>query len=169
MMPLLVLGGIVTAAWGTATIARTVQERGETREARDTAGGALVVETFFTPVTQRSFTFEQQGVTVTVTANAGDLLVEDGLITPTDADAGLSIATSIPLDFVQFEGVVLSENHSAWLLKPHKAGARLYTMPLLPAPVGEGVGSSTYTAPPLSGLVLHGIALTSIRFERFGP
>lgn len=147
----------------------TKQVRPHDEPARGAAGGAFVVETFFTPVTQQSFTFEQQGVTVTVTANAGELLIEDGLITPTNADAGMSILANVPADFVQFDGVVLTENYAAWLLKPHKSGARLYAMALLPTDVGQPIGSSANESPAFTGLVLHGIALKSIRFEGFGP
>lgn len=71
-------------------------------------GGPFYVETFFDeyqkPTQTPSFTYTENGVTVTFTANAGTLLREGGVICPSDPDAGLSATFSQPVDQFYFDG-----------------------------------------------------------------
>lgn len=69
---------------------------------------ALFVESFFDEIKNASgitsFTIDQSGVTILVSANGGTLTVLDGLVCPSDPSSGITVTSSVVMDQLGFYG-----------------------------------------------------------------
>lgn len=132
------------------------------------AGAAFYIETFFdefkNAAAMKSFTFEQNGVEVTITADFGTLYIEDGVVCPTDPDSGLSVITSVLLDQIQFSGPVYG-TASAFLIAARKGQGVFVPIRLTD---DSYTGASVSILNSVQGLRVGGMCLSEFRGDEYG-
>jgi len=130
--------------------------------------GPFYVETFFDeyqkPTDVTSFTYVQNGVVVTFTANAGILLRQNGMICPSNPDAGISVTLSEIMDQMTLYGTGVKGEEGLLLVHArHKTGTFLYVIDWFL--YGPMVYGHWYKNNSVSGFTVTQTCLDAVRFE----
>lgn len=132
---------------------------------------AFFVESFFDeyvkPQNTSGISFVQEGVTVSITANLGELEIANGVICPSDPAAGLSVTLSDVMDQFSFYGPGLGTGDITLLAHlRHKGGTLLQDIPWVPnAPL---TGTSFSVNNRIMGFSLTHACIDVIRFDEHG-
>lgn len=135
------------------------------------AGGAFYVESFFDEIKDASgitsFTVDQSGVTILVSANAGTLTVLDGLVCPSDPSSGIRVISSEIFDQFGFYGPKLGADPvglTAHLVR--KSGE--WNQPIAWVPDSPFTGTFFSAKNSVAGFTVTNACIDYLRFDEHG-
>lgn len=135
------------------------------------AGGAFYVESFFDEIKDASgitsFTIDQSGVTILVSANAGTLTVLDGLVCPSDPSSGITVTSSVVMDQMGFYGPKLGAGTVGLTAHLTRKGAE-WNQPIPWVPDSPFTGTFFSVNNAIAGFTLTNACLDYVRFDDHG-